>query len=66
MSPQNPLSFRLTNPSSLSLSSQERYYSLLTIFLALLCTHSKRLLSFLHWGSHFEIFVCSFFHFVQY
>ena len=43
---------RLNKPSSLSLSSQERCSSPLSIFVALLWTHSNSSSSFVCWGSH--------------
>ncbi|KAK4827585.1 hypothetical protein QYF61_019487, partial [Mycteria americana] len=48
--PQSLPFSRLTNPNSLSLSSQERCSIPLIIFVALLWTHSKRSMSFLYWG----------------
>lgn len=40
----------MNNPSFLVLSSQERYFSPLSIFLACLWTHSNSFISFLCWG----------------
>ena len=49
-SPLNLLYSKLNKASSLSLSSQERCSSPLTILVALLWTHSKSSVSFLYWG----------------